>query len=233
MTTVDRSAERLKLLAANFERLRLRPEIVVADALANEAPPFDAALIDAPCSATGTIRRHPDVAWIKRAGDIAALIKLQTQLLDKAIALTRAGGTIVYCACSLEPEEGEAQIAAVLRRNPDVRRSPIGLARSAVSPSASRRRRLTHATLPSVERRPATLRARRLLRRSASKGGITRREALVSSEEGKRTLPVFAEPFGARFGLVLGLIVVIPGPVLRRERLGGNLRPPADAAVGR
>ncbi len=71
LTTVDRSAERLKLLAANFERLRLRSEIVVADALAFDAAPFDAVLLDAPCSATGTIRRHPDVAWIKRQGDLA------------------------------------------------------------------------------------------------------------------------------------------------------------------
>jgi 16S rRNA (cytosine967-C5)-methyltransferase len=125
LTTVDRSAERLKLLAANFERLRLRSEIVVADALSFEAPPFDAVLLDAPCSATGTIRRHPDVAWIKRPGDLAQLVKLQAQLIDRAIALTRPGGLIVYCACSLEPEEGEAQIAPVLRRNPDVRRSPV------------------------------------------------------------------------------------------------------------
>ena len=70
VTTVDRSAERLKLLAANFERLRLRSEIVVADALTFDAPPFDAVLLDAPCAATGTIRRHPDVAWIKRPGDL-------------------------------------------------------------------------------------------------------------------------------------------------------------------
>jgi 16S rRNA (cytosine967-C5)-methyltransferase len=125
LTAVDRSAERLKLLAANFERLRLRSEIVVADALAFDAPPFDAVLLDAPCSATGTIRRHPDVAWIKRPGDLAPLVKLQTELLDKAIALTRPGGAIVYCVCSLEPEEGEAQIAAVLRRNPDVRRMAV------------------------------------------------------------------------------------------------------------
>ncbi len=125
VTTVDRSAERLKLLAANFERLRLHSELVVADALSFDAPPFDAALLDAPCTATGTIRRHPDVAWTKRHGDLAALVKLQTQLLDKAIALARAGGMIVYCVCSLEPEEGEAQIASLLRRNPDVRRSPI------------------------------------------------------------------------------------------------------------
>jgi 16S rRNA (cytosine967-C5)-methyltransferase len=125
VTAVDRSAERLKVLAANFERLRLHSEVVVADALAFEAPPFDAVLIDAPCSATGTIRRHPDVAWIKRPSDLAPLVKIQSQLLDKAIALTRSGGVLVYCVCSLEPEEGDAQITALLRRNPDVRRAPI------------------------------------------------------------------------------------------------------------
>ena len=125
VTAVDRSAERLKMLAANFERLRLHSEIVVADALNFEAPPFDAVLLDAPCAATGTIRRHPDVAWIKKTGDLAPLVKLQAQLLDKATALTRPGGVLVYCACSLEPEEGEAQIAPILRRNPDVRRLPI------------------------------------------------------------------------------------------------------------
>ena len=125
MTTVDRSAERLKLLAANFERLGLQSEIVVADALSFDADPFDAVLLDAPCTATGTIRRHPDVAWTKRPSDLASLVKIQAQLLDKAIALTRPGGRIVYCVCSLEPEEGEAQIASVLRRNPDVRRLPV------------------------------------------------------------------------------------------------------------
>ena len=125
VTTVDRSAERLKLLAANFERLRLASEIVVADALAFEAKPFDAVLLDAPCTATGTIRRHPDVAWIKRPGDLPPLVRLQAQLIDKAVALARPGGAIVYCVCSLEPEEGEAQIAALLRRNPDVRRLPV------------------------------------------------------------------------------------------------------------
>ncbi len=125
VTTVDRSAERLKMLAANFERLGLHSEIVVADALNFEAPPFDAVLLDAPCTATGTIRRHPDVAWIKRPGDLTQLVKLQAQLLEKAIALTRPGGLLVYCACSLEPEEGEAQIAPILRRNPDVRRLAV------------------------------------------------------------------------------------------------------------
>jgi 16S rRNA (cytosine967-C5)-methyltransferase len=126
VTAVDRSAERLKRFAANFQRLRLEAEIVVSNVLAFEAPPFDATLIDAPCTATGTIRRHPDVAWTKRQGDLPGLIELQSRLLDKAVGLTRPGGRIVYCACSLEPEEGEGQIATLLRRNPDVRRIPIG-----------------------------------------------------------------------------------------------------------
>ncbi len=125
VTAVDRSAERLKVLAANFERLKFHAEIVVADALAFDAAPFDASLVDAPCSATGTIRRHPDVAWLKRPTDLPGLVKLQSLLLDKAVALTRPGGYIVYCTCSLEPEEGAAQIVALLRRNPDVRREPI------------------------------------------------------------------------------------------------------------
>jgi 16S rRNA (cytosine967-C5)-methyltransferase len=125
LTAVDRSAERLKRLAVNFERLNLEAEIAVADALSFDAPPFDAVLLDAPCLATGTIRRHPDVAWTKRIGDLAPLVALQTQLLDKAVALTRPGGLLVYCTCSLEPEEGEAHISALLRRNPDVRRLPI------------------------------------------------------------------------------------------------------------
>lgn len=128
LTAVDRSAERLKRLAVNFERLRLNAEIAVADALSFEAPPFDAVLLDALCTATGTIRRHPDVAWTKRLGDLAPLVALQAQLLDKAVALTKPGGLIVYCTCSLEPEEGEAHIGALLRRNPDVRRLPIDAA---------------------------------------------------------------------------------------------------------
>jgi 16S rRNA (cytosine967-C5)-methyltransferase len=125
VTAVDRSAERLKRLAANFERLRLDVEIAVADALTFEAPLFDAVLLDAPCSATGTIRRHPDVAWTKRASDVAALAVLQAQLLDRAIRLVKPGGRVVFCTCSLEPEEGEAHVTALLRRNPDVRRAPI------------------------------------------------------------------------------------------------------------
>ena len=171
VTAVDRSAERLKRFAANFERLRLEAEIVVPNALTFEAPPFDATLLDAPCTATGTIRRHPDVAWTKRQGDLPALVELQSRLLDKAVALTKPGGTIVYCACSLEPEEGEGQIAALLRRNPDVARMPIEAAKSAASPSASTppgELRTLPCHLP--EPNAAALRPRRLLRRPAANG---------------------------------------------------------------
>jgi 16S rRNA (cytosine967-C5)-methyltransferase len=122
---VDRSAERLKRLAGNLARLRLNAELVVANTVTFEAAPFDAVLLDAPCSATGTIRRHPDVAWTKRGADIVALAKLQSELLDRAYSLTKPGGVLVYCVCSLEPEEGEQQIAEFLRRSPELRRVPI------------------------------------------------------------------------------------------------------------
>jgi 16S rRNA (cytosine967-C5)-methyltransferase len=125
VTAVDRSAERLKRLTLNLERLGFTAEIRVGDALAFDAPPFDAILLDAPCSATGTIRRHPDVAWTKKPGDIASLAAVQSKMLDRAAALLASGGRLVYCTCSLEPEEGEAQIAALLRRNPDLVRVPI------------------------------------------------------------------------------------------------------------
>jgi 16S rRNA (cytosine967-C5)-methyltransferase len=126
LTAVDRSAERLKRLSANFERLGLAADLIVADATNLKAQPFDAVLLDAPCLGTGTLRRHPDIAWTKKPGDLVNLTALQSRLLDKAVEMTRPGGTIVYCTCSIEPEEGEVQIAALLRRNPDVMRSPIG-----------------------------------------------------------------------------------------------------------
>ena len=125
VVAVDRSAERLKRLAGNLARLNLSAELSVANTLTYEAAAFDGVLLDAPCSATGTIRRHPDVAWTKRASDIVALGKAQSELLDRAVALTKPAGVLVYCVCSLEPEEGEQQITDLLRRNPDVSRVPI------------------------------------------------------------------------------------------------------------
>jgi 16S rRNA (cytosine967-C5)-methyltransferase len=125
VTAVDRSAARLTRLKENLARLELEVEAVAADALQWQGGPFDAVLIDAPCSSTGTIRRHPDIPYLKREEDVTALAAVQRQLIDRAVALTRPGGTIVYCSCSLEPEEGEEQIAALLQRDPGVRRSPI------------------------------------------------------------------------------------------------------------
>jgi 16S rRNA (cytosine967-C5)-methyltransferase len=124
VVALDRSAERLKLLSANLSRLDLRASVAVGDAAGYQATPFDAILVDAPCTATGTARRHPDVPWTKKPGDIETLAATQAKMLARAALLTKAGGRIVYCTCSLEPEEGEQQIAAFLRRNPDFRREP-------------------------------------------------------------------------------------------------------------
>jgi 16S rRNA (cytosine967-C5)-methyltransferase len=125
VTAVDRSAERLKRLSENLQRLKLEADVRASDALNFKAQPFDAILLDAPCTATGTIRRHPEVAWNKRQSDLSSLADLQSKLLDHAVTLLKPGGRLVYCTCSLEPEEGENQITALMRRNPDVRRVPI------------------------------------------------------------------------------------------------------------
>ena len=82
-------------------------------------------LLDAPCSSTGTIRRHPDVPWLKSEADLSVLTSLQQRLLDRAVDLLKPGATLVYCVCPLEPEEGVDQIAALLARNPNVARKPV------------------------------------------------------------------------------------------------------------
>ncbi len=125
VTAVDRSPIRLARLQTNFARLGLRAETVAADATEWDAGPFDAVLLDAPCLSTGTIRRHPDVAWLKREADLAALTDLQRRLLDRAAALVKPGGVLVYCVCSLEPEESEDQVTAAIARHPHLRRRPI------------------------------------------------------------------------------------------------------------
>jgi 16S rRNA (cytosine967-C5)-methyltransferase len=128
VTAVDRSPGRMARLRENFARLSLQVETVVTDAAewqgANSGG-FDGILVDAPCSSTGTIRRHPDVAWLRQEADIAPLVGLQKRLLQRAVTLLKAGGTLVYCTCSLEPEEGEAAISALLATEPAVRRAPI------------------------------------------------------------------------------------------------------------
>jgi 16S rRNA (cytosine967-C5)-methyltransferase len=123
---VDNSKTRLKLLAENLKRLHLEAELVEADAASwQPGGLFDAVLLDAPCSSTGTIRRHPDIPYVKSAKDIEALAALQARLLDNAARLVRPGGKLVYSTCSLEPEEGEAQIAAFLTRNAAFSIDPI------------------------------------------------------------------------------------------------------------
>ncbi len=122
---VDRSAQRLKRLKQNLERLKLGAEIVCADAATWSTAPLDAILLDAPCSATGTIRKHPDIPWQKQPEDLARLTELQARLLDNAANLLKPGGLLVYSTCSLEPEEGEQQIAALLARRGDLERIPV------------------------------------------------------------------------------------------------------------
>ena len=122
---VDRSAQRMKRFSENMRRLGLNVETKIADAATLEAGPFDAILLDAPCSATGTIRRHPDVAWNKSEEDLGKLTALQARLLDRAAHLLKPGGRLVYCTCSLEPEEGERQIDAFLARHPSMERDPV------------------------------------------------------------------------------------------------------------
>jgi 16S rRNA (cytosine967-C5)-methyltransferase len=119
VTAVDIAAARLERVAANLARLRLKAELVTADVLAM-APEalFDAVLLDAPCSATGTIRRHPDLPYLKTARQVDELAKLQGRLLAHASRFVRPGGLLVYCTCSLQPDEGEAQAEAFLRRQP-------------------------------------------------------------------------------------------------------------------
>jgi 16S rRNA (cytosine967-C5)-methyltransferase len=110
----------------NLARTGLSAELVAADAGAwPDARTFDAVLLDAPCSATGTFRRHPDVLWVASPKDIAALSAVQARLLDAAARRVSAGGRLVYCVCSLEPEEGEAQVAALLARTPGFALDPM------------------------------------------------------------------------------------------------------------
>lgn len=119
VTAVDHSAERLKRVEQNLARTGLSARLVTADALAfDPGELYDAVLLDAPCSASGTIRRHPDVALLKRPADVAALAELQRKLLARAVSLLRPGGILVYSTCSLEPAEGEAQAEWALRTLP-------------------------------------------------------------------------------------------------------------------
>lgn len=116
VTAVDKSDARLNRLRENLARTKLSAEVIAADALQFRAEPFDAVLLDAPCTSTGTLRRHPDVAWLRRPTDVRALAELQSKLVAAAAALLKPGAPLVYAVCSLEPEEGEGVIADALKR---------------------------------------------------------------------------------------------------------------------
>ena len=121
VTALDLSPTRLGRLRENLARTKLTAELVEADALDWEGGSFDAVLLDAPCSATGTIRRHPDLPLARDGTGIAELCALQSRLIDAALRRLAPGGRLVFCTCSLLPEEGEAQVAAALARHPGLR----------------------------------------------------------------------------------------------------------------
>lgn len=126
VTALDKSAKRMERLSANLERTGLTAKSSIGDVL-NWQPeaPFDAVLLDAPCSATGTFRRHPDVLHRIGPKQIAELVELQAAMLDKAAAMVKPGGTLVYATCSLEPEEGEQQADAFLARHGNFAKAAI------------------------------------------------------------------------------------------------------------
>ena len=109
----------MERVAENLARTGLTAELRVEDARAVTGQ-FDAVLLDAPCSATGTIRRHPDLPFAKDGSDFAGLIDLQAELIDRAWTCVKPGGRLVFCTCSLLPDEGEVQVAEALTRHADM-----------------------------------------------------------------------------------------------------------------
>ena len=129
VTALDISAERLGRLRENLARTGLAADLVAADALDWQPPaPFEAILLDAPCSATGTIRRHPDLPFVKDGSGLKQLFALQEGLIDRAVGMLAPGGRLVFCTCSLLPEEGEAQLARLLARHADLAADHAALA---------------------------------------------------------------------------------------------------------
>ncbi len=134
VTAVDISSGRLARVAENLARTGLEAELVAADALAFEGGPYDAILLDAPCSATGTIRRHPDLPHAKDGSDFPGLFELQQHLIDRALGMLKPGGRLVYCTCSLLIDEGEEQVRDACVRHPDLRVDRTALDRPGIDP---------------------------------------------------------------------------------------------------
>ena len=135
VTAVDLSAARLDRLCRNLARLRLAADVVTADVAAwSPGRTFDVVVLDAPCTATGTIRRHPDILRLKRPADVARMAELQRAMLARTACLVCPQGLIVYGTCSLEPEEGRLQIADFLATRTDFERVPIAAAEIGAEP---------------------------------------------------------------------------------------------------
>lgn len=126
VTAIEKVETRAQRLKENLDRLQLKAKIHIADLLTySPKENFDAVLLDAPCSSTGTIRRHSDILWNKDLKDIEQLAQLQYQLLVRAIKFTKPGGTIIFSNCSLAPQEGEELIEKILQTYENIRLSPL------------------------------------------------------------------------------------------------------------
>ncbi len=134
VTAIDLSGRRMERLAENLARTGLRATCVVGDAMVHEGR-YDAVLLDAPCSATGTIRRHPDLPHAKDGAGIDGLIDLQAAMIDHALSVLAPDGRLVFCTCSLLPDEGECQVEAALARHPGLRADRAALALPGVEPA--------------------------------------------------------------------------------------------------
>jgi len=150
VTAVDISGRRMNRLAENLTRAGFTAALVTSDvAKWDTTETFDAILLDAPCSGTGTLRRHPDIAWLKGEEDIARLTLTQDRLLARAVDLLKPGGTLVYATCSLQGEEGQHRVEGLLSREPRLKRARITAAEvpelgEAITPAGDVR------TLPSM-----------------------------------------------------------------------------------
>ena len=134
VTALDISDRRMARVRENLARTKLTATCLIDDALTHEGA-YDAILLDAPCSATGTIRRHPDLPFAKDGPDFHTQIELQTAMLDHAVTLLKPGGRLVYCTCSLIPDEGEVQAEEALARHPGLTIDADALLSTGIAPS--------------------------------------------------------------------------------------------------
>ncbi|MBE1285389.1 MAG: methyltransferase domain-containing protein [Rhodobacteraceae bacterium] len=134
VTAVDQSEYRMKRVRENLDRCGLDAQLIVGDAL-DQTGQYDAVLLDAPCSATGTIRRHPDLPHAKDGSEFGALIELQAQMLAHAWGLVKPGGRLVFCTCSLLPDEGECQVEDALEMFPDMSADRTALNQPGIDPA--------------------------------------------------------------------------------------------------